>query len=198
MEEGGNSQGTWRGGRARGLGWVCFRWAEGWRLLGLSVAARPNCLISICLPPRPVGSLPTGPHSPVSQESLLQRIGGDSDGDHMSITRPGGMAWEPAGLGQARGCGLRPQRPAPSHVGSAVWLPGLDVPCSQVDWHPVAAPGHGLEDSPSRPGPTPPVSCHRGTCPNTWQNPSLQRLGSPGREESNGLRLSGPQAGSKA
>lgn len=29
------------------LGWVCF----GWGLVGLSAAARSNCLISICLPP---------------------------------------------------------------------------------------------------------------------------------------------------
>lgn len=46
----GNSQGTWRAdvpGAWDGCSW----WAKRWCLVGLSVAARPNCLISICLLP---------------------------------------------------------------------------------------------------------------------------------------------------
>lgn len=64
VEEAGNSQGIWWGGSARGLGWVCFGWAKGWRLLGLSVAARPNCLISTRLLPGPVCFPPHRPTQP--------------------------------------------------------------------------------------------------------------------------------------
>lgn len=43
----------------QGLGWACLGRAERRVRVGLSVAARPNCLISVCLLPRPVCSSPT-------------------------------------------------------------------------------------------------------------------------------------------
>lgn len=59
----------------------------------------------------------------------------------MIMTRLG--KWPGSRLAWARhgARGLRPQHPAPSHMGSAFRLPGLDVPCSQLDGPRGAAPG---------------------------------------------------------